>query len=98
LCIANCRYYRTGYNIYVYIDIMHRNFICGLSDVIIKTFSQSVSKYGSARLHAFSYSSHRCLLNSFLFGVFLSAVVGPVRLLYVACYCFFWTKKWWRWW
>jgi len=26
---------------------MHCNFICGLSDVIIKTFSQSVSHYAS---------------------------------------------------
>ena len=39
LRVANCRFYRTDYNIKVY---MHCNFICRLSDVTIKTFSQSV--------------------------------------------------------
>jgi len=34
-------FFCADYNIYVYI---HCNFICGLSDVIIKTFSQSVSQ------------------------------------------------------
>ena len=33
-------FYCTGYIIYLYV---HCNFICGLSDVITKTFSQSVS-------------------------------------------------------
>jgi len=40
LCIANCTFYCADYNIYVHI---HCNFICGLSDVIIKTFSQSAT-------------------------------------------------------
>ena len=41
--IANCSLllYYTDYIIYLY---MHCNFICGPSDVIIKTFSQSVSQ------------------------------------------------------
>jgi len=41
---VNCKlwfFYCTDYIIYLYV---HCNFICGLSDVIIKTFSQSVSQ------------------------------------------------------
>ena len=50
--IANCSIYCTDYIIYLY---THCNFICGLSHVIIKTFSQSVSQ---------SFSDRRYLLLS----------------------------------
>jgi len=38
----------TVYNINVYINVVHCNFICSLSDIIIKTFSHSVSHSVSA--------------------------------------------------
>jgi len=38
----------TDFNIYVHV---HCNFICGLSDVIIKTFSQPVSHCFYLRFH-----------------------------------------------
>jgi len=44
LCIANSSFHRADYNFYVY---MHCNFICGLSDVTLNAFSQSIGLHKS---------------------------------------------------
>jgi len=48
LAIAELLLYCTDYIIHLY---MHFNFICGLSDVIIKIFSQSVRQTDCRRVH-----------------------------------------------
>ena len=64
--IANCSFfYCTDYITYLY---MHCNFICGLSDVIIKTFSQSPSRIVSYRIF-----SNRIRCDTILYGIFTCA-------------------------
>ena len=64
----NCKlqfFYCTDYIIYLY---MHCNFICGLSDVIIKTFSQSPSRIVSYRIF-----SNRIRCDTIRCGIFTCA-------------------------
>jgi len=68
---------------------MHCNFICGLSDVIIKTFSQSVN---DVTVNVFHRSVRRSFINA-KFSLLFAHDAMAIYTVAVAIYCEFNTKE-----